>query len=239
MTPEQVAQELDINYNSSVIGRVYPEFKDVQYPIKYREDLPLYISIDNSHGGSDPHAIIVAQVDGHWFNVIDYLEINSSVTDLANMFGRKPSMALSDSALDFYMSYLQWKPATFIADPYDTHAVLNTSTIYEEYQKNGIFLNTNFTKDKDEQIMKTRSNIYRYRMSDNRRVTDLVNAIANSRYPERKENSNSTTPNNRPVHDQFSHGRSALEYLTSYILENDFIAKQEEKTAIHRKNPIS
>lgn len=27
MTPERIAQELDINYDTSVIGRVYPEFK--------------------------------------------------------------------------------------------------------------------------------------------------------------------------------------------------------------------
>lgn len=166
MTPEDVARELDINYNASVIGRIYPEFKEETYQIDYRDDLPLYVSIDNSHGGADPHAIVVCQPDGHWWNIIDYLEINCSVTDLANMFGRKPSMALSDAQLDFYNRYLGRKPAIFIADPYDTHSTLNTSTIFQEYARNNIFLNTDITKDKQEQIMKTRSNIYRYRMAD-------------------------------------------------------------------------
>jgi len=49
MTPEEIAQELEIDYDTSLKGRVYPEFtqkpEDIYYdPIKYT-----FISIDNSH----------------------------------------------------------------------------------------------------------------------------------------------------------------------------------------------
>jgi hypothetical protein len=42
---------------------VYPEFKYTPERIEYNPLLPLYIAIDNSHGGADPHAIIIAQTN--------------------------------------------------------------------------------------------------------------------------------------------------------------------------------
>lgn len=53
MTPEDVAQELDINYNVSLPGRVYPQFNAPNVSFGnyiYDNSLPLYCSIDNSHG---------------------------------------------------------------------------------------------------------------------------------------------------------------------------------------------
>lgn len=237
MTKEQIAQELDIEYNASVIWRVYPEFKDNTYPVEYNEHLPVYIWIDNSHWWTDPHAIIVCQPDWHYRNVIDYLEVNCSVTDIAQMLWRQPKMIMDDVTLNFYNRYLTYKPAIFVSDPYDTHSTLNTTTIFEEYQKSWIFLNTQITKDKKEQIQKTKANIYRYKI--NPRAIDLVNAIANSRYPEVKENSNRTTPADIPVHNQFSHGRSALEYLTCFLLENDKLSVERPKTKIEVKNHLT
>ena len=119
------------------------------------------------------------------------------------MFGKQPKMAMSDTVSEFYNRYKRWKPATFIADPYDTYATLNTSTISQEYSKNGIYLNTPNEKKKDQQILQTRSNMYRVRISD--RAGDLANALANSRYPERSDTSQSTSERNLPVHDQWSH----------------------------------
>jgi len=50
-TPEEIAQELDINYNVALQGRVYPEFKrpTVQFESleDYDQNLPLYVIIDN------------------------------------------------------------------------------------------------------------------------------------------------------------------------------------------------
>lgn len=227
MTPEQVAQELDINYNASVIGRVYTNFNTDTYEVKYDPNLPIYIAIDNSHGGVDPHAVVVCQIDGHYWNVIDYLELNCSVTEIAQMFGKEPKLRMDDKTLSFYKRYMDYKPPTFISDPYDTHATLNQSTIFDEYMKCGICLNTPADRDKKNQIMRTSANLYRYRMNED--SIDLISAIANSRYPEIKENSNRTRPSDLPVHDQFSHGRTAIEYLTVYLLDN------EVKSSHHRK----
>lgn len=236
MTREQIASELDINYTSSIVWRVYPEFKAEATSMPYNDNLPLYISVDNSHGGADPHAIVVIQPDGHYWNVIDYLEINCSPTDLAKFFGKNVQMKLDDHTLDFYNRYIQWKKATFIADPYDTHSTLNTTTIAKEYMEHaGIYLNTNFTRIKQEQIMLTRANIYRFRFDE--KAQDLINCIMNSRYPETPENSNNTKAKELPVHDAFSHGRTAVEYFSSWMLAN--APKPKEKTRIEIANPLT
>lgn len=93
--------------------------------------------MDNSHGGTDPHAIIIAQLENHYINVIDYLEINCSVTDMAEFLTCKPKFKVTDAQLRFldrYKTY-NWQRATFVSDPYDTHSTLNQSTIFEEYRK--------------------------------------------------------------------------------------------------------
>ena len=50
---------------------------------------------------------------------------------------------------------------------------------------------------------------------------EAFNAIAQSKYPERRENSNSTSSPNAPVHDWTSHYRSAAEYYAVGELETD------------------
>ena len=49
-SPEEIAQELDISYDNSMVGRVYTEFTGEMQDIEYDYTLPLFVSIDNSHG---------------------------------------------------------------------------------------------------------------------------------------------------------------------------------------------
>jgi hypothetical protein len=44
-----IAQELEIDYDTAVQGRVYSEFPKESTAVKYDPDKPLYLSIDNSH----------------------------------------------------------------------------------------------------------------------------------------------------------------------------------------------
>ena len=73
-------------------------------------------------------------------------------------------------------------------------------------------------RSKEQQILKTRTNLYRIRY--NELCKDFASFILNARYPERKEDSNSTKPFLLPVHNQTSHARTSLEYLATYLLEN-------------------
>lgn len=83
MSKEKIAQELEINYNVAIVGRVYTDFPPEATQVAYDPDKPLYVFMDNSHGGKDPHAVIIAQRDDLNINIIDAIEINCSVTDMA------------------------------------------------------------------------------------------------------------------------------------------------------------
>ena len=49
MTPEEIAQELEIDYNTAVRGRVYTDFATEAVELRYNPDKPLYVAIDNNH----------------------------------------------------------------------------------------------------------------------------------------------------------------------------------------------
>lgn len=144
-------------------------------------------------------------------------------------------MALTDSManfLDRYKTY-NYMRATFIADPYDTKSALGNSTILDDYRKVGINLMLPQERKKEEQILKTRTNLYRIRYNEN--CLDFASAIANARYPERNETSQSTRVFTLPVHDFTSHARTSLEYLVTYILENPLIDKKRVADDIRPK----
>ena len=231
MTKEAIAQELEIDYNTAIVGRVYPEFKSNIQNIQYDPSKPMFISIDNSHWWADPHAVIVWQLDlkTHYWDVIDCISINCSVTDMAEFMVWNPKFQLNNSQLEFLERYknYNWKRATFISDPYDTHSKLNNTTIFQEYQK--VWINLNLPKiiDKKAQIQQTRSNLYRIRYNDY--CWDFASAILNARYPEIKENTSRTTAADKPVHDWTSHYRTALEYWVWYLLQNSIKKKEHTK----------
>jgi len=222
-----IAQELEIDYDTAVMGRVYPEFPKESINIKYNPDKPLYVCIDNSHGWTDPNAVILAQIEGSSWNCIDSLEMNATPEDMAYFLSCNPKGILTDiqsSFLERYKNY-NWKKATFIADPYDTKQAMGNSTILDDYKKVGINLMIPEERRKEEQILKTRTNLYKVRYNDN--CLDMASAILNARYPERKEDSNSTKPFMLPVHNRTSHYRTALEYLVTFLCENPMSDKPQ------------
>ena len=66
--------------------------------------------------------------------------------------------------------------------------------------------------------MKTKGEIYKVRYNDH--CLEFASAMMNAKYPERADNSTSTAPNYKPIHDWTSHFRTAFEYLINYLLEN-------------------
>lgn len=226
MSKEQVAAEMEIDYNTAIVGRVYTDFPTEPTILQYDFNKPLYIAIDNSHGGTDPNAVIVMQPDGLYWNIIDYIEYNSTPEDSAYFLSGQPKMQISDIMYKFMERYknYNYKKAVFIADPYDTKSAMGNSTILDDYRKVGINLMLPQERKKEEQILKTRTHLYRIRYNEN--CLDLASAIMNARYPERSENSQSTKIFTLPVHDWTSHWRTALEYLVTFLCENPLAEKR-------------
>lgn len=130
MSREQIAQELDIDYNASVEGRVYPSFKSDTWDLEYDPTKQTYAWIDNSHGGTDPHALVIAQVDprNHFIDIIDCITMNLDITTMANFVAGVAKFNMNDNEFRFLERYKLYNmaKATFISDPYDTDTMVKT-----------------------------------------------------------------------------------------------------------------
>lgn len=220
-----IAQELEIDYDTAVKWRVYESFPKEAVHVEYDPKKPLFISIDNSHWGTDPNAVIVAQIDWAYWNIIDCIEFNSTPIDSAYYLWCTPKMQIDDVMMRFMDRYKEYnyKMATFISDPYDTKSAMWNSTILDDYRKVGISLMQPQERSKEEQILKTRTNLYKVRYNEH--CEDFASAMLNAKYPERKEDSSWTKPFTLPVHNWTSHYRTAFEYLVTYWEENPFSEK--------------
>ena len=88
---------------------------------------------------------------------------------------------------------------------------------------------------KKDQIDLTRKNIYKIRYDEKNQ--DFRAAIMNCRYPSTGINANRTSVSDKPVHDETSHYRTALEYLATYIeygLASKKVKKQLVDTRVMR-----
>lgn len=227
MTPEKIAQELEIDYNTAIVGRVYPEFNKNPSEFVYDPEKPMYVAIDNSHGWPDPNAMILAQVIDGRIKIFDAIEHHSPPYDNGRFLTNQPTTQLTNNQVEFLSRYAKYhrKKATFIWDPYDTTSSMGSTTILDEYRKVWINLVIPENRRKEDHILLTRTNIYRIDWNDN--CIDFASAIMNARYPERKEWANVTSEQTKPLHDRTSHYRTALEYLVMYIIENPQAEKKK------------
>jgi len=253
-TPEQIAQELDISYDNSMTGRVYPDFTGEMTEIEFDYMKPLFVAIDNSHGGSDPHAITVSTKDPRTglIEIIDSCEFSCSVTEMAHILAGKRRKVLTSVEMEFYERYVKYTApgrAIFISDPHDYKTTLNESTISQEYEKVGIVLNApKMRRNLRDQILITRNNLHRIRIKEGNDA--FVDCIMNAHYPrsvgsvyddsvDTNDTSTRTKATNEPVHDWTSHMRTNLEYLVNFITENEVMDASRQQSRERRENRIN
>lgn len=220
-TPEEIAQELDINYNKSVIGRVYPEFCERNYDEvqAYNPTQPLYVAWDF---GLDAVAMIWLQVDqkDYTVRIIDsYTNSNKTIdfyvpfiTGEIKTIQGIPGYEYSDEEYIKIQKHRNWQPAIHYGDPTGSNRDRARGTSWiADLRKYGITVNTNPSEfDLKTRIHKTKLLIRR--LVVDKSLTDFIDAMENCRYPDRGEDSQSTAPIDKPIHDWTSHYRTALEY---------------------------
>ena len=256
MLPEDIAQEYEINYEASVTGRVYPNFANMPTgdcifgKFEYDPYLPLYVAIDNSHGGQDKHAIIIAQVTPIWkIRIIDSYEFPSwtSIDDCASFLAKQLKGKYDDNGLDFYERYKSYKTGVFIADPYDSNATWNDTSIIKIYRNYWITLNLpDRTKAVEERIRICHMNMNRIEVnvdvdSDTSLNWDFVSEMQNVKWKLPKEDAEVWETKPKPVHSDF---RTSFEYLVNFIIEAEesmgivwgVRQRQAERTMIQREN---
>ncbi len=238
-TPEQIAQELDISYERSVAGRVYPEWDRVpsgDFP--FVPGWPLQVSWD--FGLDDATAMVWSQRNptNGLYRIVDYHESSGrAITGYLPFVTGEITSGLpygfTEEELRKIESHQGWGPAVHYGDPSGSqrNQVTGTSVI-GELRKLGIYVNTRADRNTFyERWQTTKLWLSRLEGWNRATCTALHDAMVNSRFPERNPDATHLAENDRPIHDWASHGRTAVEYLAVNV------HGQDEASAIRRLQP--
>ena len=218
---ESVAQELDISYNKSQEGRVYPEWNEENVQegfFEYDPNLPLYVGWD--FGYTDDTAIIWCQPNSGRLRIIDTYRNNGKTIDFyvpfCTGFISSDSYKYTRYDLEVVERHKEWKRGTHFGDPAGrfTNPVINL-TVLDVLRNNGIVVNFNdswkeFQKRKTAAKMRIRDGID---LAQNPRTKYFALCMSQANYPKVKSSGVEEVKSLKPKHDYTSHYRSAFEYL--------------------------
>lgn len=221
-SPETVAQELDISYNKSQTGRVYPEWNETTVTMDYfpyNPEWPLYVFWD--YGNTDDTAIIWCQknpengklrvVDSYSASgkVIGYFVplITGMVTETGYLYSREEMIMITD--------HKRYRRATHFGDPAGRfkNSVVD-QTVFSVLRDNNIIVNFKDSwKEFGQRKTAARTLINRgIEVNENMRTKYLNLCMLNASYPKVKNSGMEQINSMKPKHDHTSHLRSAFEY---------------------------
>lgn len=223
-----VAQELDISYNKSLEGRVYPEWNEknvVNGTFEYDPLLPLYVGWD--FGKTDDTAIIWAQPYNGRLRIIDAYRNTGKNIQFYTAFitGIVPSEGYEYTKydLDVIDKHRGWKRGTHFGDPAGRFQNQVTDmTVIDVLRNNGIIVNfADSWKEFSRRKGALRSLILNgVDVSSNPRTIYMSLCISQAAFPKVKHQGVEEVRSNKPKHDYTSHYRSAMEYLALGIEES-------------------
>lgn len=219
---EEVAQELDINYNKSQVGRVYPEWSEPTIEFgnfPYEPSWPLYIFWD--YGKTDDTAIIWMQKNQNnaKVRIIDTYcssakNIDFFVPFITGIIGENSHLYTAED-LKIITDHKRYKRATHFGDPAGrfVNAVTN-QTVFSVLRDNGIIVNfRDAWKYFSERKVAARDLILRgIEINSNPRTRYFNVCMTNASYPKTRSGGVEQIRSVEPKHDYTSHYRSAFEY---------------------------
>ena len=214
-----LAKEVDISYETSVTGAVYPHFTAmaIKWDFKYDYHKKTYWSWDF---GLDMIAFELRQKDFQTWSLYlikAFQRHNRDIRDFAWLTKGKPCLVnnfvYSQEDLEI-MDYMQHvKFSNHFGDPYNSdsgNVMMKWQTIRKVLQEEWIYLQTKRNSTLRDRIAKTQ--LWLNRVFYNSDLYEREQAMIQSRYPQIKEWSELTSEKNKPVHDENSHFRTATEY---------------------------
>lgn len=218
---EDFAREIMIDWQGSLTGVVYPEIahaKKGNYP--YDPRWPLYASWDF---GLDTVAILFAQINPNTKKprIVDYYENHDrSIKFYFPFLGKPIDPKLADlySAEDIraIRELKVLKNPIHFGDPdVRKRSLISGTSTKMELRKVGIEVQSNsmandFTSRKEQTKILLQEGI---EVNLNSRTQKWLLCMENARYPERSENSQSTSEISLPIHNWTSHGRTTIEFF--------------------------
>lgn len=224
-TSLDLAKEVDISYETSVSWAVYPLFHQMIKieDVKYRANLPVYTGWDF---WLDMLAVIIANVDLRQRQVYIFDAFQRENWDLLSfcwlVLGRpiyENNWKYDDKDWEVMERTRMYKYTEHFGDPYniDNRSVISQNkTIRWELRKVWIEVRTNRKSTIEERIREVSLEMGNIHV--NKDLYEFITAIEQSRYPQKPDNSQATTWGTKPVHNEFSHFRTALEYLIDNLI---------------------
>lgn len=240
-TAIDIAKELDISYEDSVTGAVYPEFNERVSitTTQFNPSLPLFTSWDF---GRDMNAIIWFQKDWYTNRVyaIDAYQVpNKPIEFMAAFITGEPSIdpvtglpyVYDDEEMRMIDRHRDWKDAYAMhcGDPYNASSLQTNaqSSIKQILRTFGIEIVTKTKTSLEERIRKT--HLLLPRLTVDKNLLYVIQAMTQSRYPE--DTKSMTREKTKPIHDVYSHSRTAMEYFADNEPSvNPFKEKKEKHT---------
>ena len=240
-TAETIAQELDISYDKSQEGRVYPEWDELHVEhgqFDYDPDLELYVGWD--YGREDPTAIIWSQRtrDGK-LRIVDVYKNNNKHIEyfiplvtgfISSELAQKYNYGPDEIAM--IERHREWRPGTHFGDP--SGRFMNQAadfSIFDILKQHGI--HTNFRDDwKTFQKRKVAAKLLilaGIELNDSgggalqgiTRSSYFNMCMIQAAYPRVRKDGKFETKSVTPVHNWTSHYRSAFEYLALGLAEHN------------------
>lgn len=249
-TPLDIAKELDISYEDSVTGAVYPEFNQrvmITRDVPFNPKLPLFTAWDF---GRDMNAVIWLQKD--WLSeqvfVIDsYQVMHKPIEYLASFITGKQEVD-EETGLPFEYDdeekrkidlHRDWLPAYAMhcGDPYNGGSVQTNarSSIKQILRRYGINIVTKRDSSLEDRIR--RVHLLLPRLSVDKNQYNLLQAMSQSRYPD--DTKSMTREKTKPIHDVYSHFRTAMEYFADNEPSKDPYKPREKQEHRLAFNPLT
>lgn len=221
---EEFERERNISYSGSTEGRVYAtQFNLVpqgKYPYDPRK--PLYVSWDF---GLDGVAIQWYQWDitiDKWYKIDSYFNTNQDIQFYVPLVTGQiisdRTYNYTDDDLEKIRVHRGWQNATHFGDPdVKKRSLLDKQSTRGLLAKFGIHVQCKEWAGRTHYDMRQKALLFMKKLSVDETDDFFLESMMQSRYPERNENSQATTPIQNPVHDIYSHHRSCFEYMADNV----------------------
>lgn len=215
---EDFNREIMVNWELSITGRVYSEIENAAYgDFPFLQNQVLYCSGDYGLDGTVFLFWQINPANGKPRLIDGYQNEGKIIQFYLPLFGKPFDSAFdySDDDKKAMMQIAQYPPAIHFGDAdVRKKSFVKSSSALEELQKAGIFVQSVTKNDFLTRRDITKSYLSRgIEVNANPRTDYILECWKMYRYPERKEDSQSTTPIIKPIHDFTSHPSTAMEYF--------------------------
>lgn len=215
---EDFNREIMVNWDLSITGRVYPEIENAAYgDFPFIVGETLYCSGDY---GLDGTVFLFWQINpnnGKPRLIDAYQNEDQIIQFYFPLFGEKLDSAFTytDDDLKAFDTISKLPPAIHFGDAdVKKRSFVKSSSTLEELQKIGIYVQSVTKNDFLTRRDITKAYLSRgIEVNANHRTDYVLECWKMYRYPQRKEDSQATTPIVKPIHDFTSHPSTAMEYF--------------------------